>query len=221
MVSMTFFRYGGWGQRWWAFKQMALAPALLGQVDGLVFFKLLGSGGKHGFSLVPNWGVYGLLCVWQNATAAHTFFNHHPVFGAFKAQSISDQHYCLQPLSSHGHWDGQEPFANPKLKTEGQIAVITRAKIRWKKLWHFWRFVRPASQGLEDKPGLIFSIGIGELPLVQQATFSVWENTEKMIQYAYKSPQHKQVIQKTRELGWYSEELFARFAVLESAETKK
>lgn len=62
-------------------------------------------------------------------------------------------------------------------------------------------------------PGLIFSVGIGELPLIQQATFSIWENIEAMTDYAYKSPQHKKVIQMTQKINWYKEELFARFLI--------
>jgi hypothetical protein len=213
MVSISFFRYKGFEQRWWAFKQMRQATAVLKKVEGLSFTKLLGSGGKQGFGILPDWGLYGLLGVWNNADAAHNFFNHHPLLLDFKSRSICYQHIFLEPLSSHGKWDGQEPFANPKQKTAGKIAVITRAKIKLSKLWQFWRFVSPASKDMQNKDGLIFSVGIGEIPLIQQATFSIWENSEKMMQYAYKSPQHTQVIQKTKELNWYSEALFARFAV--------
>lgn len=214
MVSISFFKYDNFGQRFWAFKQMGKVPTLLKEVEGLKFSKLLGSGGMKGFSIFPNWGLYGLLCVWDSAAVAQDFFSHHAIFLDFKSKSISHQNIFLNPLSSHGKWDGQNPFANPKQKTEGKIAVITRGKIRLSKLWKFWHFVRPASRDMEGKEGLIFSVGIGELPLIQQATFSIWENTEKMMQYAYKSPQHTQAIQKTRELGWYSEELFARFAII-------
>ncbi len=213
MVSMSFFQYKNFKQRWWAFKQMNLAPEALKKVEGLSFTKLLGSGGKQGFGLLPNWGFYGLLGVWDNAAAAHHFFNHHPLLLDFKSKSTHYQHIFLEPLSAHGKWDGQEPFANPKQKSDGKIAVITRAKIKWNKIFQFWRFVSPASKDMQHKDGLIFSVGIGEIPLIQQATFSIWENTEKMRQYAYNSTQHTQVIQKTRELNWYSEELFARFAV--------
>jgi hypothetical protein len=44
-----------------------------------------------------------------------------------------------------------------------------------------------------------------------QATFSLWESAESMMDYAYKNPKHAEMVKKTRELGWYSEELFARF----------
>lgn len=214
MISVSFFEYNGFWTKWWAFKEMGRTPNLLKKVAGLRFCKLLGSGGDGGFSIFPNWGLYALLCVWETPLAAQNFFNNHPVFLDFKEKSKYYQNIFLESLSSHGKWDGQEPFENPKKKTEGKIVVITRAKIKLSKIWQFWRFVRPASKDMKGKDGLIFSVGIGEVPLIQQATFSVWENTEKMTQYAYKSKQHQQVIQKTREVGWYSEELFARFAII-------
>ena len=49
------------------------------------------------------------------------------------------------------------------------------------------------------------------MPLVQQATFSLWESSALMKAYAYQSEFHREVVQKTRQLGWYKEELFARF----------
>lgn len=214
MISMSFFEYNNFWTKWWAFKEMGKTPNLLKKVVGLRFCKLLGSGGDGGFSIFPNWGLYALLCVWETPLAAQNFFNNHPIFLDFKAKSKYYQNIFLESLSSHGKWDGQEPFTNPKKKTEGKIVVITRAKIKLSKIWQFWRFVRPASKDMKGKDGLIFSVGIGEVPLIQQATFSIWENTEKMTQYAYKSKQHQQVIQKTREVGWYSEELFARFAII-------
>jgi hypothetical protein len=58
---------------------------------------------------------------------------------------------------------------------------------------------------------LVFSKGIGEFPLLMQATFSLWKSAESMMDYAYKNPKHTEMVKKTRELGWYSEELFARF----------
>jgi hypothetical protein len=47
----------------------------------------------------------------------------------------------------------------------------------------------------------------------------VWESVQAMQQYAYRDVRHREVIQLTRQEGWYSEELFARFRVLRSTGT--
>ena len=80
------------------------------------------------------------------------------------------------------------------------------------KLLKFWRFV-PISQlpielGCE---GLIYTKGVGEVPIVQMATFSVWENVDLLKKYAYNSSEHREAIKKTHQIDWYKEEMFARF----------
>jgi heme-degrading monooxygenase HmoA len=65
-------------------------------------------------------------------------------------------------------------------------------------------------------PGFITSFGIGEAPFFRQATFSVWASAADIKNFAYRSPEHAEVIKKTREENWYSEELFARFKIVSS-----
>jgi hypothetical protein len=58
---------------------------------------------------------------------------------------------------------------------------------------------------------LVLSIGVGEWPLIQQATISIWKTQKEMLDYAYKNPKHREVVMLTRKLNWYKEEMFARF----------
>jgi hypothetical protein len=55
------------------------------------------------------------------------------------------------------------------------------------------------------------------MPFLRQATFSVWEDAEKMKGFAYNMQQHRDVIAKTRSREWYSEEMFTRFRPLAEA----
>ncbi len=80
IVTITFFRYKGWKNKWWAFQQMGLAPEQLVTIPSLSFSKLLGSGAGKGFSVAPNFAVYGLLCVWDNEMVALNNFANHMVF---------------------------------------------------------------------------------------------------------------------------------------------
>jgi heme-degrading monooxygenase HmoA len=206
------------GQRRWGLAQMGTSPRLLKRVPGLRFFQLLGSGAANGFGFLPNLDRYGFLGVWETAEAATTFFETQPLWADYQRRSRETWTAELAPLRSHGDWNGLNPFDYPTdtlgMPPAGPVAVLTRASIRLRRAWRFWGYVEPTSRALAEAPGVQLAIGLGELPLVRQATFSVWESAAAMQQYAYRDARHREVIQLTRREGWYGEELFARFAVL-------
>ncbi len=211
VVTFTFFRFATLGARWWAFGQMGRRP-FRPDGAGLSFVKLLGSGGGNGFSMRPNWGVYGLIAVFESEDLATIFFEKNVIFKHFLQKSSQYQTIYLKTTMSHGNWESQSPFAvNEEFDVTLPLAVLTRATIKPRHYLNFWRYVPSVSRSMEGKKGLIFSVGVGELPIVQQATFSLWQTGRDMMNYAYQSPHHAEVVKKTRELGWYSEELFARF----------
>lgn len=212
ITTVTFFRYESLPDKWWGFKQMGLSAERLKDVAGLRFYKMLGSGAGNGFSIWPNFGVYGLLQVWEDEAAALAFGESHELFRESLGRAAGWWRIFLQAAKSHGEWEGASPFPiTTGYDTEKPVAVLTRATIYPRHLWRFWRFVPPVSRSIAQKEGLLFSVGVGELPLIQQATFSLWANSHHMMAYAYQSEHHKKVVRRTRELGWYREELFCRF----------
>ena len=71
---------------------------------------------------------------------------------------------------------------------------------------------------LHNAPGLLFSIGIGEAPIGLQGTFSVWQSGSALRDFAYKNAPHRAAIDDTKRFDWYSEELFARFELINTAD---
>ena len=61
-------------------------------------------------------------------------------------------------------------------------------------------------------PNVAFKIGIGEVPLLHQVTFSIWPNEKAMAGFARTGP-HADAIRAVRAENWFSEELYARFTV--------
>jgi heme-degrading monooxygenase HmoA len=100
----------------------------------------------------------------------------------------------------------------------GPVVVLTRATVRPSR-WHRFRGSRPSvSDELASARGLLAAVSIGEAPVGLQATFSIWSDAAAVAAFA-RSPEHRAVVRRTREEGWYGEELFARFTPLGSTGT--
>ena len=208
---ISFFKYSGFKDKWHALGRMGRPPISLDEAKGLSFFKPLGTGSGNGFSIKPDFSTFGFVAVFDSEEIAKQFINSSSVKEYTKtAKGFS--HLLMHTIKSHGEWSKQNPFeASVEFDKTKPLAVITRATIKPKLAHKFWRYVPSVSKSMNDYDELIFSKGIGEFPLLMQATYSLWSNAEAMMNYAYQNPKHAEMVKKTRELGWYSEELFARF----------
>jgi heme-degrading monooxygenase HmoA len=192
---------------------MQYAQRDLKKIDGQRFYKLMGTGKGEGFNPFPDWEVYVLLQVWDSEDAAESFFAESDLMNQYGGRSEEIWTLFLKNMRAKGTWSAKRPFeTNEDLDPENPlIAVVTRATIKTSRLLKFWRSVPAAQAQLKTNPGLIFTKGVGEIPVFQMATFSLWENEEALHSYAYKARGHQEAIKKTRKLDWYKEELFSRF----------
>lgn len=215
--SLSFYHFDNKRSQWWAFKQMRLAYAELAKTEGLIFHKQLGSGAGAGFSIWPNWGVYAQLMVWKSQDFFAEYLAKDPYHQAFLRESKKHIHIMLQAHQLKGTWNSKQPFAKniAKLEADDLMAVITRASIRPRKMLSFWRNVPEVAEHIQSQESLVFAKGVGEWPLVEQATFSIWQQKAQMQNFAYQKEEHKEVVKKTRELDWYAEEMFVRFKVID------
>jgi hypothetical protein len=44
----------------------------------------------------------------------------------------------------------------------------------------FWKYVPTSEEGLDGNEGLIYTKGVGEVPIIQMATFSLWKDFESV-----------------------------------------
>ncbi|OLY91226.1 spheroidene monooxygenase [Cnuella takakiae] len=197
-----------------AFAAMGLLPRKLKGVPGLRFFKMMGSGRGQAFSLRPDFSRYCLLAVWQSQAEAAAFFSSNTHWLQYQALAAGTVQFQLEPLSAKGSWNGIQPFdhSNAKPPQHTPVAVLTRASLHWHRLPSFWRNARTATADMPQADGLQLSLGIGEVPYIEQATFSVWENADKMMAFVT-APAHLQAIKLRHKEAWYKEELFARFTI--------
>lgn len=226
MISLTIIRY----RRLYiplALAAMALHRLPLWVNKKCLFWKLLGSGKNGTFDLKPDWQQWALLAVWKDQEDFNRFYKYSIISKWWKMFAQEQYTILLETLSSYGKWDNIEPFIIKKNNKNyngeyvGPVAVLTRATIRFKQLKSFWRNVEKVAVLMNKAPGYIISFGIGETPVYRQATFSIWKTLDDVKNFAYRSKEHGEVIQKTRKEDWYSEELFARFKPIATIGTIK
>ena len=203
-----------------AVARMAADRRLLRGVPGLRFAKLVGTGDGRTFTVRdadPH--RWGLVAAWDDAATA-TAFEAGTTARAWQRLAGERWRVDLRPLGSRGRWAGVEPFGGPSaVRHDGAVAALTRARLTARRARTFWRAVPPVSARLHRSRGLRFAVGIGEAPIGLQGTFSLWGSAEDLRAFAYDSPEHVEAIRRTEQLGWYREELFARFAVVGSTGT--
>ena len=216
ITTISFIKYTQ--NKYWAFTQMSLAFPILKSTPGVVFFKLLGTGAGAGFSLFPDFSTYSILCVWEKELDALNFFNKSDYSKSISQKAFSRKDFFLNTIKSHGEWGGESPFISSKkrISKDSRIGIITRASINKSRLLEFWKSVPKASRAIKNANGVMWFKGIGEWPLIQQATFSVWDSIESVKSFAYGNGPHSEIVQKTKHRNWYNEDLFARFEIIRS-----
>jgi spheroidene monooxygenase len=132
--------------------------------------------------------------------------------------------------SARGHWDKQAWQASTlealgaqlqahdpaRAQPMGPFAVLTRASIVPTKAMAFWRYAPAAQADLGKSPGCLLAMGLGEAPLVRQCTFSVWQDTGAMLQYAHQGA-HQLASAAAYKHQFFSESLFVRMQVMQMA----
>lgn len=204
-----------------AFISMAIFRLPLVLNRKITFWKLLGCGKNGTFDIYPDFQQWGLLCVWESKTDYENFEKNSFIQKYWKWFAQEKWNLLCKPYESHGKWDSKQPFGQPLADRSyhGKICVLTRATIRKRKLMSFWKNVPTVAGSMTTAEGFITSVGIGEVPFIKQATFSVWESLDDVKKFAYRQREHAEVIKKTRSEDWYSEELFARFIPIETSGT--
>lgn len=211
-VSLSFYRFSGVKERLWAFAQMGLARRGMAGTPDIGFWKLCGSGTGEGFTPIPNTAVYAILATWPDSAIARARVETATVFARYRARASEAWSVFLTPTSSRGQWSGVEPFQEAEDAPTGPLAALTRATVKPGIVRRFWGRVPNISQMIGADPNVAFKIGIGEVPLLHQVTFSIWPDEQAMAAFARTGP-HAEAIRAVRTEGWFREELYARFTV--------
>ena len=214
-VSLSLFSFDSLPARLWVLGQMGAARISFARMPDVGFWKLCGSGTGEGFTPRPNWSVWAILAAWPDGATARKHVSEAGVYRRWRRKAQESWTVFLDPISVRGEWSGKAPFVGEAAPPgDGRaLAVLTRASLRPSKMLRFWNRVPDISAVIGADPNVIFKIGIGELPLLHQVTFSIWPDAASMAKFARGDGPHGRAICAVREGDWFSEELYARFAV--------
>lgn len=211
---------------YFAICSMALFRIPLSGKKDIIFNKLMGCGRNGTFDIHPDWNQWAILIFTNKkpeitAMQSDSVTGLSSIYGTFIAKwwklfNCETWTIVLELTEGHGSWNGVKLKPNKVNNNlqDGPVAVLTRATIRLQKLPDFWKNVAPVARQMEHADGLITSLGIGEMPFIRQATFSIWKSMAEMKKFAYTLQEHREVIKKTRKEKWYSEDMFLRFSPL-------
>ncbi|MFN3936492.1 MAG: spheroidene monooxygenase [Gemmobacter sp.] len=209
-VTLSLFRFPRRRDRIWVLGQMALARIDFSRMPEASFWKLCGSGTGEGFTPRPNTAVWAILAAWPDPETAHRRVATAGVYRRWRSRAAESWTVFLEPVSARGTWSGRQPF-RPEGTADGPLAALTRATVRLPHALRFWRRVPDISAAIGTDPAVVFKIGMGEVPLLHQVTFSIWPDAAAMARFARGDGAHGQAIRAVREGGWFRDELYARF----------
>ncbi len=184
----------------------------LARTADIGFWKLCGSGSGEGFTPVPNTAVYAILATWPDAETARAR-TQSGIFATYQKRADRRLDRVFANADITRRMVGPIALRYRRTpKPAGPLAALTRATIKPSILTRFWGRVPNISDMIGKDPNVAFKIGIGEVPMLHQVTFSIWPSEKAMAGFARTGP-HAEAIRAVRDEGWFREELYARFAV--------
>jgi len=199
------------GHRLWGIRHFLLDRFAVARTPGLTFLKVLGSGRDGGFGLLPSFHHQGLFCVFREEGDADRFLEGSAGLAACRAHAREFFTVKLRAFSTRGTWSGARPFEiTTQPPRTGPVAALTRASIRPLIAAQFWHRAPPAEQSLASARGCLLAAGLGEAPLLRQATFTIWESIAAMDAYA-RTGAHLEAIRAAARGRYFSESMFSRF----------
>jgi hypothetical protein len=196
-----------------AMRHLAFGRRAIAAAPGVTFWRLLGTGAGGSTGPGADLGRTALFAIWRSESDLDRFV------AGYATNTREHWHVRLRVRGGHGSWKGHPVLTaiDEARSVDGPVAIITRAHVRVSR-WRRFRAAGPAVDvELQAADGLLAVVGVGEAPVGNLGTFSLWRSAADAVAFARRQPQHLDVVRRTRDEGWYGEELFARFEPFGSA----
>ena len=202
----------------WGLLRLVHGALIPSRAPGLLWRRILGSGHEGGFGLRPGWDRLAQLAVFEDCERARAWLERSPEVQAWRERAAELLWLELRAWQSRGQWSGEPLPVSIETPDAGPVAALTRAAIRPTQARAFWAHSPAAEDALAQASGCRLAVGLGEAPLLRQATFSLWDSVAAMDAYARSGAHHAAARNAWRD-GYFSETLFARFSVTDQGGT--
>ena len=158
---------------------------------------------------VPKLGRVGLIAFWDDDASIDHFLATNPL----AAILASGWQVRLEPLRMYGSWPGMDSDvpAERNVAHDGPVAVLTLARFRWRRAAAFFRTSVKAEAAALESDGMVWATAMAKPPFV--ATYSMWESTRALAEYAYGPPSaaHPNAVHVNNGKPFHRMEAFIRF----------
>jgi len=197
----------------WGLSRLALGARGVDAWKGLRALRILGSGREGGFGVAPSWRHQGLFAMFDDEAAARSFAQEARALQDRASRSAETFLAVLAASAARGSWGGvgMRPVVEPQAGRP--LAGLTRWSLRMPHAATFWGHSPGSESALRRTEGCRLAVGLGEAPLLRQATFSLWDTAEAMQAYS-RHGSHGDAARRAFREGWFSEWMFVRFVPL-------
>jgi len=191
--------------------RLAIDRWRLRRVEGLSFWRVLGTGKGSDSAFGADLRRSALFAVWRDESDLDRFLLTHPIARRWR-RGDEAWHVRLRGLGGHGGWRGVAVTDGLVTgRADGPVVIVTRARVRRRSWRAFAESSRAVNVSLRSADGLLGVVGIGEAPVGRLGTFSLWTSLAAAGRFASLDAAHLEATERARSEGWFAEELFARF----------
>ena len=154
-----------------------------------------------------------VVAAWETRQALEDFSSGTELGAAWKRDCRHAWHVVMRPVRSRGSHHGDDPFDRAEDDSLGSqpMAALTLGRFYWNRVPLFTRQAVGLTDEILGAPGLITALSAG-FPTTGNYTFSLWERTEDMRQFAYAGA-HLRTVNVDKRRGMLREQLNARFVL--------
>lgn len=170
----------------------------------------------------PNFKRWGFFAIWEDEAALDAFLSESPISQQWNENEVEVWQVRLKPAHTSGTWHGANPLGEigTHEPSEGPVAMLTRGELHLRKVPTFWlSTTMVAVNDVLEVPGFLAGVALVERPFMEVMTFTLWNSTDDVMEFARNRPAHSGLIERDRTENIFRAFFYAHFKTYRSEGT--